>query len=234
MERNSSIASGLISGLICGVVTGTIITFARIPPFVVTLGMMSMIQGISLGIADGATVSGLSEKVCNFFTNSTGLIPTPVLLAIIFIIIGDRLLRFQKFGVHVFAIGGNEDAAKFSGVTVNRVKLNVYMLAGTLAGVAGIILMCRLNCGHPTVGIGYEFDAIASVVVGGTPLEGGHGSIFKTVIGVLIIGVIKNGLTLLGFPLYWQLAITGVVIILTIISASNFHKRKDESIVTVA
>ena len=223
-----SLMGGIGCGLICGLITGIIIAYGNVPSFVATLGMMSMARGISLGLFDGATISGLPKYFRNFANGYIGVIPIPIVIVLICYVILEYLMKREKFGIYIYALGGNQNAARCCGINSKILTMIVYTIGGLLAGIAGIIMVSRLNCRHPTVGIGYEFEAIVAVVVGGTPLEGGWGSLGRTLIGVIIIGVLKNGLMLLGYPSYWQMAIIGVGVVLALIMANMaFIKSKE-------
>ncbi|PIO96763.1 D-ribose transporter subunit; membrane component of ABC superfamily [uncultured Pleomorphomonas sp.] len=204
---------GLAVGALCGGVNGFIIAKGRIAPFIVTLGMMTIVRGASLVMSDGRPVINLSDEYNTIGGGYLWGVPLPVFLFIAVVLIGAFLLHFCKFGRHVYAVGGNELAATVSGLNVGRVKLGVYTLAGLFAGFAGIILSSRVMTGSPAAGAGYELDAIAAVVIGGTSLAGGTGAILGTVIGTLIIGTMNNGLDLLNVSSYFQQIVKGIIII---------------------
>ena len=215
-----AILGGIVSGLVCGIITGIIIAVGRIPSFVATLGMMSMCMGVALGMAGGATIAGLPDNFYNIANGSIGPVPYTLIICLLCYLILNYLMKYRKFGLYVYALGGNPLAARCCGINNRLMSLIVYGLAGALSGLAGVIMASRLNCGHPTVGIGYEFEAVVAVVVGGSPLEGGWGSLGRTLVGVLVIQVLKNGLSLLGYPPYWQMAIVGVGVIVALVMAN--------------
>ena len=204
---------GLAVGALCGGINGFIIAKGRIAPFIVTLGMMTIVRGGSLVMSDGRPVINLSDEYNAIGGGYLWGVPLPVFLFIGVVLIGAFLLHFCKFGRHVYAVGGNELAAVVSGLNVGRVKMGVYTLAGLFAGFAGIILSSRVMTGSPAAGAGYELDAIAAVVIGGTSLAGGTGAILGTVIGTLIIGTMNNGLDLLNVSSYFQQIVKGIIII---------------------
>lgn len=204
---------GIFTGVVIGAINGLTITLGRVAPFIVTLGMMTIARGLALVWSNGRPVTNLSPAF-NFIGGGDLLhIPVPVLLFVLVIVVSAVILKYTRTGRYIYAVGGNENAARASGIRIKRVKLFAYIFCGALAGLAGIILSARITTGQPNAGIAYELDAIAAVVIGGTSLMGGRGSIAGTVIGVLIIGVINNGLDLLNVTSYYQQIIKGVIII---------------------
>lgn len=212
-----SVALGILVGLACGTVNGVLIAKKRLAPFIVTLGMMTVARGLALVYTSGRPVINLSDSYNEIGGGSIGPVPFPALIFFGVVLLGAFVLHFTRFGRYVFAVGGNELAAKVSGVNTDRVLIGVYALAGALAGVAGIILSSRIMSGPPATGQGSELDAIAAVVIGGTSLSGGIGSIANTIVGVLIIGVMNNGLDLLNVPSYWQQVVKGLIIVLAVL-----------------
>ncbi|WP_051318011.1 ABC transporter permease [Cohnella thermotolerans] len=211
------IVVGLLVGLGCGVINGVVVSRWKVAPFIVTLGMMTAARGLTMVYTNGRPVINLSDKY-NFIGGGYVLdIPLPIIIFVGIALIGVFLLNFTKFGRHVYSIGGNESAARLSGVNVGWVQTGVFALSGLFAGLAGIVLSSRVMAGSPVLGQGYELDAIASVVIGGTSLMGGVGKIGGTVIGVLIIGVMNNGLDLMNVSSYYQQIIKGIIIILAVL-----------------
>lgn len=211
------IVMGLLVGLGCGLVNGLIIARWNIAPFIVTLGMLTAARGMTLVYTDGKPIINLSDGY-NFLGSGYFLgLPIAVIVFIVVIAFGLFLLNFTKFGRHVFAVGGNEKAARLSGVNVFSAKVAVYAIAGLASGMSGILLSSRVMTGSPILGQGYELDAIAAVVIGGTSLTGGRGSIVGTVIGVLIISIMNNGLDLLNVSSYYQQIIKGAIIVLAVL-----------------
>lgn len=207
------IMAGLAVGIIAGCINGTIIAKTRIPPFIATLGMMTVARGFALLYSDGRPISSLTNSY-NFIGQGEVLgIPFPIILLTVMAIITHTLLNNTKFGRYVYAIGGNEQAALVSGLNVGKYKMMIYTYAGFLSGMAGIVLSARISSGQPGLGTGYELDAIASAVIGGTSLSGGIGTIPGTIIGALIIGVLNNGLDLLNVSAYWQQIVKGAIIV---------------------
>lgn len=204
---------GILTGVIIGAINGLTITLGKVAPFIVTLGMMTIARGLALVWSDGRPVTNLSPAF-NYIGGGDLLhIPVPILLFVLVIIVSAVILNYTRIGRYIYAVGGNENAARASGIRVSGVKLFAYVMCSGLAGLAGIVLASRITTGQPNAGIAYELDAIAAVVIGGTSLLGGRGSIAGTVIGVLIIGVINNGLDLLNVTSYYQQIIKGIIII---------------------
>ena len=207
-----AILIGLGAGLAMGLVNGLVITKGKVPPFVTTLGMMTIARGLALTYTGGKPITGLPDSFRFIGTGSVGPIPTPIIIAALTYIIGYFLLNRTTFGQTIYAIGNNPVAARFAGLSVNRTVTIVYMIAGGLSALAGLILIARLDSAQPTAGLGFELDAIAAVVVGGTSFSGGQGGLGGTLIGVLIIAVLDNALNLMNVPSFYQPVVSGIVI----------------------
>ena len=213
----------IILGALVGVINGLIITKFNVAPFIATLGMMYIARGFANLISKGATYSdlngyeGLGNEGWNFFRSSILGIPVGLWLLVILAIIFAILLKKTSFGWHVFAIGGNEKAAKLSGVKVNKVKVLVYMISGICAAIVGIIASSQLAASHPATGESWEMNAIAAAVLGGTSMAGGVGTIGGTIVGAFVIGVINDGMVMCGVSEFWQMVIKGLVIIVAVI-----------------
>jgi ribose/xylose/arabinose/galactoside ABC-type transport system permease subunit len=216
---------GVLTGLVIGAVNGTIITKGRTAPFIVTLGMMTIARGLALVVSDGRPISNLSDSFNVIGRGDVFYIPIPILIFFIVIILASLILNKTKLGRYIYAVGGNENAARASGINVDSVKMFAYIICSGLAGLAGIILASRITTGQPNAGIAYELDAIAAVVIGGTSLSGGVGKVTGTVIGALIIGVINNGLDLLNISSYYQQIIKGGIIITAVLIDRNNIKN---------
>ncbi|MBN2411688.1 ribose ABC transporter permease [candidate division KSB1 bacterium] len=217
---------GLLVGLVCGLVNGLLITFGKLPPFISTLGMMSVARGAALLFTQGRPISGFSNTF-RFLANGEILyIPTPIIIMIFVYFVAHYLLTHTKLGRYTYAMGGNEEAAVLSGVNVRMFKTIVYGLCGMLSGLAAIILTARLNSAQPIAGMMYELDAIAATVIGGTSLVGGEGTIVGTLIGALIMGVLRNGLNLLGVSSFVQQTVIGSVIIFAVLIDMALKKSK--------
>ena len=208
----------LVLGLILGAINGIIITKGRVAPFIATLATMTVYRGLTLVYTEGKPVSGLGDSVAfQMFGKGYFLgIPVPVITTILAFVVLYLILHKTNFGRRVYAVGGNEEASKLSGINTDRVKIWVYAITGLLASVSALILTSRLNSAQPTAGESYELDAIAAVVLGGTSLTGGRGWIFGTLVGVLIIGVLNNGMNLIGVSSFFQHVVKGVVILLAV------------------
>ena len=206
------IAVGLLTGAACGLVNGMLVTRGGVAPFIVTLGMMTIARGLALIVSGGRPVADMSNELTALAGDFIG-IPIPVLCFAGVAFAAWFFLRNFRLGRHIYAVGGNENAARAAGVPVERVKLFAYGLCGLLTGLAGVVLAARITTGQPNAGQAYELDAIAAVVIGGTSLAGGIGTITGTLLGVLLIGVINNGLDLMGVSSYYQAVIKGIIIV---------------------
>jgi len=216
---------GLGAGLLCGLVNGLLITVGRLPPFIATLGMMSVARGAALMFTEGRPISGFSESFRSLATGEVFRIPAPVIIMIGVYVIAHFILRRTKLGRYTYAIGGNEEAALLSGINVKLYKTMVYGLAGLLSGLAAILLTARLNSAQPIAGMSYELDAIAATVIGGTSLLGGEGTVVGTLIGALIMAVLRNGLNLLGVSSFIQQIVIGTVIIVAVLIDMALKRR---------
>ncbi len=212
-----ALLAGLGAGLLCGLINGLLITIGRLPPFIATLGMMSVARGAALVFTGGRPVSGFSDTFRQIAVGEIFHIPAPVIIMLAVYLIAHFVLTKTKLGRYTYAIGGNEEATILSGVNVRLYKTMVYGLCGMLSGLAAIILTARLNSAQPIAGMMYELDAIAATVIGGTSLTGGEGTIFGTLIGALIIGVLRNGLNLLDISSFVQQIVIGAVIIVAVL-----------------
>ncbi|MGY0413383.1 ABC transporter permease [Staphylococcus xylosus] len=210
---------GCIFGAILGAINGLLITLGKMAPFIATLATMTVFRGVTLVITDGNPITNLNGSYAfQLFGRGYFIgIPVPAVTMFITFIILYIILHKTVFGRQTYAMGGNEKAAFISGIKVNKLKIMIYSLAGLMSAMAGAILTSRLNSAQPTAGMSYELDAIAAVVLGGTSLTGGKGRILGTLIGVLIIGVLNNGLNLLGVSSFYQQVVKGVVIIIAVL-----------------
>ena len=203
----------LLLGAILGLFNGIVITKGKVTPFVVTLGMMSIARGFALIYAGGYPISGF-EKPFRYIGRGALLnIPIPILIFIITLVIAAIVLRHTRLGRYIYAIGGNEETVKLSGINADLYKSIAYVISGLTSGLAAVVLTSRLNAGEPIAGTGYELDVIASVVIGGTSLMGGRGGVWGTLVGALLIGTINNGMNLHGISSYWQLVVKGLIIV---------------------
>ncbi|AKD54669.1 ABC transporter permease [Spirosoma radiotolerans] len=207
------VLAGLGAGLLFGAVNGFIITRSKVPPFIVTLGTMTIGRGLALILSKGRPISNLSDSF-NFLGGGKFLgIPTLIFILIALFIVCSVVLKRTVLGRYIYAVGGNEQAANASGIRLTTVKMVVYTLCGGLAALAGILLTSRITTGQPNAGTGFELDAIAAAIIGGTSTSGGTGTMTGTLIGALLIGVISNGLDLLNVTSYYQQVVMGAIII---------------------
>ena len=208
-----AIAGSVAVGVLCGFVNGLLISIGRLPAFIATLGMMSVARGAALLFTEGRPVSGFDESFRWIATGSAAFIPAPVVAMIVIYAVAHLVLTRTTFGRYVYAIGGNEEATRLSGVSIPFHKTAIYCVSGLMSAAAAIVLTARLNSAQPIAGMMYELDAIAATVIGGTSLMGGEGSLGGTLVGALIMGVLRNGLNLLGVSSFLQQIVIGGVIV---------------------
>lgn len=211
-----AILLAILGGALCGVINGVLISYVKLQPFLVTLGTMSLYRGLALIYSDGIPIINLPAKFLNNMNITNTSVPIPVIIMFLFAIIIFFIIKYLKLGEYIFAIGGNEEAARLSGVNVNRYKTITYAISGIACAIAGIIFLGRLAAAEPMAGDSYELDAIAAAAIGGASLSGGKGSILGTIIGALILSALRNGLTLLNVQAFYQLVAIGVIIIIAI------------------
>ncbi len=221
-----AILGGLILGAMLGWFNGFTVTKFNVPPFVATLAMLTIARGFTMLYTKGHPISNLGKDFAYIGNGSFIGIPVPVWIALIVVLIAVFITQKTKLGRYIYAIGGNEQAAKLSGINIKKVKMTVYAMAGALAALGGIIVTARLDSAQPNAGISYELDAIAAVVIGGTSLSGGKGSVWGTVMGAIIIGVLNNGLVLLNVSPFWQQVVKGGVILLAVIIDKIGEKKE--------
>ncbi|MBD2703592.1 ribose ABC transporter permease [Spirosoma sp. BT702] len=221
-----SILAGILTGSGLGWFNGWAITRFSLPPFVATLAMLTIARGLTMLWTGGFPITGLGDSFTYLGTGWLIGIPVPVWISGLIVAIATLITNKTRLGRYIYAIGGSESAARLSGVNIERIKMVVYTLAGTLAGVGGLLVTSRLDSAQPNAGISYELDSIAAVVIGGTSLSGGRGSILGTVQGAIIIGVLNNGLVLLNVSPFWQQVVKGFVILLAVIIDQKSSKRE--------
>jgi ribose transport system permease protein len=207
----------ILVGAAFGGLNGVLIARLGLPPFVVTLGTFGMAQGLALVLTEGSSIPGLGPAVQYFNDGQILWLPVPIVMTAITFLVVYVVLYYTKFGTYVFALGGNQEALALAGVRTRLYQTGVYVLGGALAGVGALVMTGRMNAAHPTVGVGLEFDAIASVILGGTSFERGKGWLVGTLIGVAAVSVLRNGLNLIGLSTSWQVSMVGTVIILAIV-----------------
>jgi ribose transport system permease protein len=221
-----AVIGGVLIGAALGWFNGLTITRFKVPPFVATLAMLTIARGLTMLWTGGFPITGLSENMAFIGTGWFLGVPVPVWISAIVVLAAIILTNRTRLGRHIYAIGGNETAAILSGLKIRKVKIIVYSIAGALAGIGGIIVTSRLDSAQPNAGFGFELDSIAAVVIGGTSLSGGKGTIMGTVQGALIIGILNNGLVLLNVSPFWQQVIKGFVILLAVI-IEKFNSKEE-------
>jgi len=222
-----AILIALAVGMICGIVNGVLISYGGLPPFIATLGMMSVARGATLLYTDGKPISGFAPEFRFLATGQILGIPVSIIIMLLIFFIGQFILSRTKLGRYTYAIGGNEVASNLSGINTRYIKTIIYGINGLLCGLAAVILTARLNSAQPIAGFMYELDAIAAVVIGGTSLLGGVGKMSGTLIGALIMGVLRNGLNLLGVSSFIQQIVIGAVIIAAVLIDMMLKKKTE-------
>ncbi|MHA7188479.1 ABC transporter permease, partial [Burkholderia pseudomallei] len=212
-----SLAAGVACGAALGAINGVAIARLNVPPFVATLGMLSVARGVTYIANDGSPVANLPDDYLSLGIGRLGPLGMPVLIFAGVALACWWVLRYTTYGRYLYAVGGNEKSARTSGIGVRKVVFSVYVVSGALAGLAGMILAARTTSALPQAGVSYELDAIAAVVIGGTSLSGGQGGVVGTLFGALLIGVINNGLNLLGVSSYYQQIAKGLIIVLAVL-----------------
>ena len=222
----AAVAAGMAAGGAIGLLNGTLVAVARVPAFVATLGTMTIALGIAYVLSDGQPISGLSDAFLAVSDQVQGF-PVPVILMVVVVAASWLLLSRTRLGLHIYATGGNPQAARVAGVNLRFIRLTVFTASGLLAGLAGVMLASRATAGIATTGTGYELNAIAAAVIGGISLMGGRGSIFGTVFGFMIIGVLDNGLNILNVSPFYQLIVKGAIIIGAVFIDSTLNRKDD-------
>ena len=221
-----AILVGIFTGCLCGALNGVMIAKIGLPPFIATFGMFGVADGLALLFSGGVTVYW-QEPAFNMIANSRLWgIPVPTLINVGLFVVMYFILYRTPFGVNVFAIGGNEEALRLSGVSISLNKIGIYTLSGITASIAGLVLASRISSAHPTGGFGYEFEAIAATVIGGTAFFGGKGGLIGTVVGALIIAMMRNGLSLMGYTTPLQYCFMGIILTIGVILNTLLHKRR--------
>ena len=230
-----TIAAAIGVGLAFGILNGVLVVALRVPPFVATLGTLGIAQGLALVVSGGQSVVGIGDALPALYGRAPLGVPFPIWVAIVVFLVSLVAIGKSRLGPYVSALGGNRDALVLAGVHANRYHVAVYALGGAMAGFAALLLTGRMSAGHPTAAIGMEFDAIAAVIVGGTSFELGKGSLTGTLVGVLTIGVLKNGLNVLEVSSSLQVASIGVLVIVALVIESvlqTFRQRRRSGVRT--
>ena len=221
-----ALTTGILTGTILGLFNGFTIVRFKVPPFVATLAMLTIARGLTMLWTGGFPIAGLGDNMAFIGTGWFLGIPMPVWISAFIVLIAVIMTNRTKLGRYIYAIGGNETAAELSGLKIKKIKLVVYSIAGALSAIGGLIVTSRLDSAQPNAGMGFELDSIAAVVIGGTSLSGGKGTILGTVQGALIIGILNNGLVLLNVSPFWQQVIKGLVILLAVV-IEKFSSKKE-------
>ena len=211
------VAVTLLLGTFIGTVNGVVTTMGKVTPFVVTLGTMSIARGLSHIYTGGQPISGFGPSFRFIGSGEMFNIPVPIIIFALTVIIAAAILRHTRLGRYTYAIGGNEQAVRLSGISINFYKTSVYAICGLTSALGAIVLTSRLNAGESIAGMGYELDVIAAVVIGGTSLMGGRGGVWGTLVGALLIGTINNGMNLLMISSYYQLVVKGTIIVAAVL-----------------
>jgi ribose transport system permease protein len=220
------VGAGILAGGLGGAINGTVVAWAKIPPFIATLAGLTVYRGLALILTGGVPIVKFEGNFRFLGQGDIGGIPFPIILMVFVMFTMHIVLTRTAFGAYVFAVGGNEESSRLSGIKVAWIKFWVYVLCGFLTGIAGMVLMGRLSSAQPAVGEGFELDAIAAVVLGGTSLMGGRGSVWNTLMGALVIGVVNNGMNLMGVHTHYQLVAKGIIIVLAVLLDSYLKKRR--------
>lgn len=218
------IVAGIV-GIVIGLINGLLISKGKLQAFIATLATMTIFRGVTLVFTNGTPISKLSESFVNIGNGELGFIPIPVVITVIVFIIAVYVLTQTRFGRYLYALGGNEDSARLSGINTNKIKTLVYVISGFASSIAGVIIASRIGSASPNAGTGFELDAIAAVVIGGTSLAGGEGRITGTLIGALIIGVLNNGLNLMNVSPFYQSIVKGLVILIAVLLDKKSRKK---------
>lgn len=216
---------GLLSGAFIGLINGVLVAKLGMPSLIATMGMVTVVRGSLLILTGGYPISGTTKAFANIGNGYIIGIPIPVIIFMITILISHIILTKTRFGRYIYSVGGNSEASRLSGINVDFYKISVFVINGLLAALAGIILTSRLSTATPVAGEGYDMDAIAAVVIGGTSVAGGEGSALKTIIGVLLMSVINNGFNLLGINIYFQYVFKGFIIIAAV-GFDSYNRKK--------
>jgi ribose transport system permease protein len=228
--RSQGIVFGLVEGVLAGtcvgVINGIVITRLGVFPFIATLAMLSILSGLALNLSGGIPISGLPERFGDFAYDLVWGLPAPFIVALIVLAVSHFILRYTRFGRHIYAIGGNQEAARLSGIEVNRVKVLAYVFCSFFAAVGSIVLTARVASGQPTLGVSLPLESVAAVVLGGVSLFGGRGSVVGVAFGVAFVSILSNGLNLLNVSSYTQMMVIGAALIVAVAMDQIFVRRR--------
>ena len=214
----AAVLAGIVCGGVVGLINGFVVAKGKIPPFIVTLGTMTMIRGLAFILANGMPVGGLPKSFYTIGSKNLMGIPFPIIIFFLIFVLSTFILKKTAVGRYIYAIGGNETAACAAGINVDRIKIKTYVIAGFFTGLAGVVLASRIKSGQPAVASGYELDAIAACIIGGVSFTGGIGTALGTILGSMILGVINNGLDLLNVQTFYQQIVKGAIIIIAVLA----------------
>lgn len=220
-----AVLAALLVGVVVGGVNGVLCAVGKLPGFIATLASMTVLRGLAYIITGGNSVVWTNEDFTKIGTGYVGIVPIPVIIMLAVIAFGVFLTSKLRFGRYIYAVGGNMEASRWSGIAVVKVKIVVYMIMGVLTSIAGLIVVTRLGSGQPSAGQNFEMDCITAAVVGGTSMSGGRGKIIGTVVGVLLLTVLTNGMTLVGINTYWQQVFKGVIIVVSVLADTHAKKN---------
>lgn len=213
-----AILAALCVGALVGLVNGVLCALGKLPGFIASLASMTILRGLAYIVTGGNSVVWGNDTFTKIGTGYVGIIPVPVIIMLVIIILGILLTTKLRFGRYIYAVGGNSEASRWSGIPVERVKITVYMIMGVLTSIAGLIITARLGSGQPSAGLNFEMDCITAAVVGGTSMSGGRGKVIGTIVGVLLLTVLTNGMTLVGMNTYWQQVLKGIIIVVSVLA----------------
>lgn len=220
-----AVLAAMLVGVVVGSLNGVLCAVGKLPGFIATLASMTVLRGLAYIITEGNSVVWTNDAFTKIGTGYVGIIPIPVIIMLLVIIFGVFLTTKLRFGRYIYAVGGNMEASRWSGIAVVKVKIIVYMIMGILTSIAGLIVVARLGSGQPSAGQNFEMDCITAAVVGGTSMSGGRGKIVGTIVGVLLLTVLTNGMTLVGINTYWQQVFKGVIIVVSVLADTHTKKN---------
>lgn len=220
-----AVLAALLVGALVGLMNGLLCALGKLPGFIASLASMTILRGLAYIVTEGNSVVWGNNTFTKIGTGYVGIIPVPVIIMLAAIIFGTLLTTKFRFGRYIYAVGGNSEASRWSGIPVEKVKITVYMIMGVLTSIAGLIITARLGSGQPSAGLNFEMDCITAAVVGGTSMSGGRGKVIGTIVGVLLLTVLTNGMTLVGMNTYWQQVLKGIIIVVSVLADTRGKKN---------